>query len=478
MCGVMKRPLDPQQPGGTQIDLHYAVLPALARNKHPDPVFFFAGGPGQSAMQLAGPLSRQMARLSNRRDLVLIDQRGTGRSAPLTCNEPAPNAALQEALEPGRAEAQLQACLASLRKLPHGDLRHYTTWVAMQDADAVREALGAEQINAVGVSYGTRAALDYQRQFPARVRRLVLDGVAPADMRLPQAFAQDNEAALQALLKSCDDAADCKSSYPQLRGALQQLMLRLPQRVMLRHPVTGATETVTLTADAMRAMLLGPLYVPALASTLPLAITQAAQGNYDALLGAGLPLQPNRRGQGMASGMHYSVICSEDVPIDGATATGATGAAGTVAAAAATAKRAASTADAPIFGSFFADRYQRICADWPRGNVPPAFYTLPRASGAALVTSGGIDPVTPPRHGERVMAALGPQARHVVVPNAGHGVLNLGCMRDVLFRFIDAADGAAALKVDTRCAEGIPRPPVFVLPSPAAAAPVLQATRP
>ncbi|MBC7940046.1 MAG: alpha/beta hydrolase, partial [Chitinophagaceae bacterium] len=84
-CGVLARPLDPAQAQGRQIELHYAVLPALARNKKPDPVFFFAGGPGQSAMGLAGTVSRLLARLSNRRDLVLIDQRGTGRSAPLLC---------------------------------------------------------------------------------------------------------------------------------------------------------------------------------------------------------------------------------------------------------------------------------------------------------------------------------------------------------------------------------------------------------
>ncbi|MFY9512582.1 MAG: alpha/beta hydrolase, partial [Rubrivivax sp.] len=82
-CGSLQRPLDPGQPAGTQVDIHFAVLPAVARNKKPDPVFFLAGGPGQSAMDLAGQVSRLLARFSNRRDVVLVDQRGTGRSAPL-----------------------------------------------------------------------------------------------------------------------------------------------------------------------------------------------------------------------------------------------------------------------------------------------------------------------------------------------------------------------------------------------------------
>jgi hypothetical protein len=79
-----------------------------------------------------------------------------------------------------------------------------------------------------------------------------------------------------------------------------------------------------------------------------------------------------------------------------------------------------------------------------------------------LVLSGGADPATPPRHGQRVAVALGPLARHVVVPQAGHGVMAIGCMRDVLFRFIDAETDAAALQVETACIQGIPRPPVFV----------------
>ena len=119
--------------------------------------------------------------------------------------------------------------------------------------------------------------------------------------------------------------------------------------------------------------------------------------------------------------------------------------------------------DAPgaDFGATFAELYRKVCADWPHVDVPPAFYAVPVALSATLVLSGGADPVTPPRHGARVARALGAQALHVVVPQAGHGVMGLLCMRDVLYRFIDAADDALALKVDTACAAGIPRPPAF-----------------
>ncbi|MBE0548452.1 MAG: alpha/beta hydrolase, partial [Rubrivivax sp.] len=101
-CGSVRRPLDPTAPQGAQIDVHFAVLPALARNRKPDPVFFFAGGPGQSAIEIAGSVARLLGRLSNRRDIVLIDQRGTGRSAPLVCDEPSPTQPLAEAVDPAR----------------------------------------------------------------------------------------------------------------------------------------------------------------------------------------------------------------------------------------------------------------------------------------------------------------------------------------------------------------------------------------
>jgi pimeloyl-ACP methyl ester carboxylesterase len=166
LCGTLQRPLDPAAPGGRSITLHYAVLPALSRHKRPDAVFFFAGGPGQSAIDAGrsgGPL---LGRFSNRRDIVLIDQRGTGRSAPLSCDDDAPQRPLRESADPAAVQQALQRCRQALQQLPHGDLRQYTTAIATQDTEAVRQALGLARINLAGASYGTRAALDYLRQFP------------------------------------------------------------------------------------------------------------------------------------------------------------------------------------------------------------------------------------------------------------------------------------------------------------------------
>lgn len=438
LCGSVQRALDPAQPQGVQIEVHYAVLPALARNKKSDPVFLFAGGPGQSAIDLAGPLSRQLARFSNRRDVVLVDQRGTGRSAPLHCDDEAATRPLGESADPKAQTEQLARCRAALQRLPHGDLRQYTTTIAVADIDAVRQALGAERINLVGASYGTRAALEYMRQFPQAVRRVALDGVAPPDMVLPASFAVDTQAAFDAVLASCEADVACRARYPQLRTQWAALLASLPRTVTLAHPVTGQDESLTLTRDMLAGLVRLPLYAPVLASALPEALAQAAHGHFAPLFGLGTALG-GRRDMKLAAGMHFSVVCAEDLPRLGA----------------------ATAAAAKDFGDGFAALYRSVCESWPRGGVPAAFYDVPAASAAVLLLSGGLDPVTPPRHGARVAQALGPKARHVVVPNAGHGVLAVGCMRDVLYRFVDAETDSEALQVDTTCAQAIPRPPAF-----------------
>jgi pimeloyl-ACP methyl ester carboxylesterase len=446
-CASVRRPLDPERPQGPFIDVHYAVLPALARNRKPDPVFFLAGGPGQSAIELAGPVARMLARLSNRRDIVLIDQRGTGRSAPLPCPEALPTDPLADSADPERQAARLARCRSELSLLPHGDLRHYTTRVAMQDVDAVRQSIGATQVDLVGGSYGTRAALEYLRQFPKAVRRIVIDGVAPADMVLPAAFSTDNQAALEGVLRACEEDAACRKAYPALRARWRELLAGLPREVRVTQPVTGTAETIILQRDMLLSLVRSALYLPALASALPLAISQAAAGRYEPLIGLSAATAGRAPGK-IYEGLHFAVVCSEDVP------------------------RLPRVTDQPggDFGDSSVRQYLQICAGWPRAEVPPEFYTIPQAPSATLVLSGGADPATPPRHGARVAAALGPKAHHAVVPQAGHGVMGIGCMRDVLFRFIDADTDALALQVDTACVRGIPRPPVF-MPVAARAAP-------
>jgi pimeloyl-ACP methyl ester carboxylesterase len=438
-CGQLQRALDPAAPQGQQIGLHYAVLPALARNSKSDPVFFVVGGPGQSAIALAGTASRLLARFGMRRDIVLVDQRGTGRSAPLSCGDEAAVLPLRDAVDPASQLQRAIVCLARLQALSHGDLRHYTSSIAAADLDAVRQALGAERINLVAVSYGTRVALEYQRLFPRHVRRVVLDGVAPPDMLLPQASATDAQAAFDALLKACDRDAACRSRHPRLAEQWRALLASLPRELPVVHPHTGRSEPLMLQPEMLQSMLRSALYAPLTASALPAALQEAADGRLGALAALSSALGSRRGADALALGQHFSVICSEDMQLPPAQPT-------------------------PDFGRGLAPLYEAVCAAWPRAALPPGFRDLPPASAAVLLLSGGIDPATPPRHGERVARALGPKSRHEVVPNAGHGLLGVPCVHEAVFRFVDAADDAAALQVDAACARDLPRPPVFVPP--------------
>ena len=446
MCGTLRRPLDPANPGGTQIDLQVAVLPALARQKLPDPVFFFAGGPGQSAIALAGTIERLVTRLGARRDLVLIDQRGTGHSAPLECDTPSQEEGLARAVDRHAMFAALDACRAELQKLPWGDLRFYTTTIAMADADAVRAALGAERVDLVGVSYGTRAALEYLRVYPQHVRRVVIDGVAPPDITLPESFDIDGRAALDKLLRDCAADKACARAHPALADTWQRLLAALPRAVDVDDPLTGRPLHVVMTRDAVSALLHPALYSPAIGALVPHAIEEAAAGRFGVLLALG-----SASGQSptdISEGEHFSVVCAEDAP------------------------RLPALADAAAGGAVPGSEglYRGVCAHWPRGQVPAAFYTIPPSKVPVLLLSGGLDPVTPPRHAERVARALGPQARSVVVANNGHGVSALPCMRDAVFHFVDEPTDAGALAVDMSCAAQLPRPFAFEPPKPPRAA--------
>ncbi len=450
-CGKVSRLLDPARPQGPRIDVHYAVVPAMARNKLPDPVFLLAGGPGQSAIELAGVALNSMgalARLHARRDLVFVDQRGTGRSASLACPE-RPLRSLAEATDPDMQWRELAQCRASLEKLPYiqkpSDLGYFTTTLAMQDLDAVRQALGAQRINLIGVSYGTRAALEYLRQFPQSVRRSVLDGVAPPDMVLPASVGEDNQAALDALWASCGGKSACAQAFPRLAADWAALKASLPKVVTVRHPSTGEAQNLTLTREVLMALLRPALYSPLLSAGLPQAITHAAAGRYEGLVGLATAMALRGR-TGLASGMHFSVICSEDAPRMASSAS------------------ATPAAAAPDFSDDFERQYRRVCADWPRGPVPAAFYQLSASPSPVLLLSGGLDPVTPPRHAERAAKALGENARSVIVPNAGHGVLSVSCMAEPVRDFIAAPTDAQALAVNARCAQQQPRPAAFVAP--------------
>lgn len=440
-CGQVERPLNPAEPQGRKISVHYVLVPAKSRSKLLDPIVLFAGGPGQSATRLAPKMIAGLSGLNNRRDLIFIDQRGTGLTAPLQCPE-ARDLPIAEAMSSAGQQRQLLRCMTELQQLPHGDLRLYTTTVAMQDFDAVRQQLGVQRWNLIGASYGTRAALEYQRQFPQAVRRTLLDGVAPPDQTLPESMSADAQAALDRVFSGCEEDARCAQAYPQLRTRWQQLLQSLPREVSLPHPLTGAPERVTLEREALLRAVRLPLYTPAMSAALPAALHAATQGRFEGLggLASGLGLSGKDR---LFVGMHFSVICAEDgprLPPEGKATTGRD------------------------FGETDARLYRAVCAQWPRAEVPAAFYKISAAQSPVLLLSGGADPVTPPRHGQHVADALGAKALHLVAPNAGHGVMRTACLREPLLRFFNAASDDEALALKADCLERLPRALPFIPP--------------
>jgi len=436
-CGEIQRPLSPDEPNGKQIAVHFIVLPARDKNKVPDPVFLLAGGPGQSAINVASWIQVVFEKLQRRHDLVFVDQRGTGKTAPLECPEPAD---LQGVGDADYGVKHMLQCKVQLEKLPYGDLRFFTTTIAMQDLDAVRAALNYPKINLIGVSYGTRAALEYKRLFPDHVRRAVLDGVVQPDQMLTD---DDLQHALNKLFQDCDQEPRCHKAYPALQQDWKNLLAALPQPAVLTHPRLGNSVKAIVTRNDVLTWVSTILYSPVNTSALPHAIEEAGRGNFNPMLtlsGAGSLQNPGS----IATGMHFSTVCTEE--FDRMTKPG----------------KPQSDND---FGDMHKQEYIKVCQHWPRGTVPPGFYTVPVSVTPVLLLSGGLDPVTPPTHAEKVAAALGPLARQIVLDNSGHGVLQQTCFTDIATKFINAKSDSEAVGVDASCVAQIPRPEVWIAPS-------------
>ncbi len=365
------------------------------------------------------------ARLNDRRDLVLVDQRGTGRSAPLECPRPA---ILDES--PTQMAARMRACLAELET--RADLRQYGTAVAMLDLEDVRAALGYERINLYGGSYGSRAALTYLRQHPDRVRAVVLDGVAPPPWLIGPDVAPDAQRALDLHFARCAREPACAAAFPGLPEAFRALLARLerePATVTVPHPVTAEATTVTLTRSLLASIVRVLSYSSETASLLPLLLHSAHRtGDLKPLAAQALQLEDLLS---LAEGMHMSVLCAEDLPfVDLAAAR----------------QRAAGT----YVGDAFITAYDEVCRFWPRAALPPGDREPVTSAAPVLVLSGEVDPVTPPRNGAAAMQTLR-NAAHVVLPGEAHGIVYRGCVQRLVADFLDR--GATA-GLDTGCIAG------------------------
>jgi len=435
-CGVLSVPENPAAPAGAHIDLHVAVVPALNRRAVAPPLFILAGGPGQAASDLYASTASAFARINRNHDIVLLDQRGTGRSAPLTCRYP--DDWLETADELPRVRQATLDCLGKL-----GDrVRYYTTSVAVGDLDQVRRALNFERIDLYGSSYGTRVAQLYMRRHPDAIHAVILDGVTYPEQAIGPDTPGDGERALDLIVARCKAAADCSGAYPALQQDLDALRRRFGparQTLTLDDPDGG----LPLVLEFDRGLLNGALrflsYNAAEASLLPTLIHQGAAGNLGPLAAQTI-MMGRQIGDQLASGMQNTVICSEDVPrFSGAHIDR---------------QRLALTYQ----GTDQLDALEQICALWPRGPVDADLHDALASDIPTLLLSGEADPVTPPEDAERAARGL-THHRSLVLPGEGHGQAATGCMPRLMADFLDDPVPSA---LDATCLERHRPAPFFV----------------
>lgn len=435
-CGTLKVPENRASRTGRTIDLQVAVLPALRPESAPDPLFILAGGPGQGARSYAPFVRSAFKEVRRSRDVVLVDVRGTGASNPLDCDlgDPLEFLGMEgEALDP-------TPCLKGLK----GDPRFYTSEPIVDDLDDVRAALGYERINLWGGSYGTRAALVYARRHGEHVRSVVLDGAAPFEIELPLHNAWGAQRALNRLLADCTAEPACRAAFPRLGEELREVLARLdraPVHVSLRHPQTNRPVELTISRSAFASGIRGMLYMPTHASLIPYMVHAAALGDFSPM--AALSLQTAAWStETMSLGMTLSVLCAEDVQ-----------------------RISNEEAERAIRGTFLGrseiDTWRQMCSKWPRGPLPAEVDRVRQLPMPALILSGDLDPVTPPRWGEAMKAHF-PKALHVVVPGTGHNTSTTGCVPDLIAQFIEKGSAAG---LDAECVQTVRRPPFVIDPS-------------
>ena len=420
---------------GRTIDLNIVVVPAFDQKNKAEPLFHLEGGPGVAATGSAAFYAGEGKIYRQKHDIVLVDQRGTGKSNPLRAQ--AKNGSPQDHL----LEMYPVEYVKGLRRVleERADLTQYTTSIAMDDLDEVRGWLGYDRINLFGLSYGTRAVMVYMRQHPERVHTATMMGVAPTYLRMPLYHSEAAARAMELLLDECEKDEACHSAFPQIRLDWQNLLSQL-SRAPAQAPYSPDAKSRPINVEIQRDILTERirtwLYARDKAKRIPLIVHQAAQGDFTPFLRDAIgPSIPDL----IADGMYLSVTCAEDVPfIDQA--------------------EASKLNDGNPFGNYRVFQQTRACSLWPQAKISDAYRDPVSSNAPVLILSGQMDPVTPPQRGEEVAKYL-PNSRHVIIPQAGHGMDGLSdqeCVDRLIIEFMDKGDAKA---LDTSCVEKMMPPP-------------------
>jgi len=435
LCGKYEVYEDRAAKTGRRITLNILIVPALTPAPAPDPVFFLAGGPGQGAARIArageDPLMRELRR---ERDLVFIDQRGTGDSKRLGCTDPADRALLQNYFREVFPFETISACRQTLER--SADLKFYTTPLAMADMEEVRAALGYDKINLYGVSYGTLSALEYLRRYSDHVRTAMLAGVVTPAAKLPLQFAKGAQHAMDRLIEDCAADESCRSAFPRLKDDFASLLNAFtdgPVRFALTRPMTKTKQPVSMSRGVFTERLRLMLSDHSSASLVPFLIRRAAQGDW--LPFGQVAVTPTfAPAYTLALGAYLTITCSESVAFTGADEI---------------AEKTAGT----FLGDYRIRRHQLACAEWSRNDIPSDYFLPVESDVPVLMLSGDVDPATPMEFGKVAVARL-TNGRQVLLRNTPHSYTSV-CVRGLVVEFI--AKGSAE-NLDATCAERIRRP--------------------
>jgi len=423
-CTHVRVAEDPRRPNGPRISLRIVVLPATKRPAA-GALFYLEGGPGGAATAAAIRVNDFFAQVQRDRDLVMVDQRGTGGSRRLACPDGYVRGANATAVA-----GYLRRCFARL----DADPRLYTTSVAADDLELVRRTLGYGKIDLFGGSYGATLAQAYARRYPESVRSVVLDGGSLPDVRIYDVSARNAEQALDAQLARCAAAPACARAYPHPRRQLAEVLARPPRRVVLgARTVLLRPDDIAWTVDLLSETVED-------ASLIPSAVDAAAHGDYTTLAVTYADRLGGSNLEALARLVPFWVIlCSEPWAVFDPAATERAG-------------RGSYLVEAAVAR---ARLFRRVCAVVPKGRVPTDAGGRRVVRSPTLLLAGGADPLDPPGN-LRGWRRLFPQGQLVVVPGAGHGTVEYGCAQKLIARFVEHA---SATGLDASCVRHVPLPP-------------------
>ncbi|MDR9767836.1 alpha/beta hydrolase [Shewanella baltica] len=404
-CGFVTVPENPNKPDGKQIQVHYVVLPAVKNVNHEEALLAIAGGPGQSAIDNAAGFDAMLSKVRQQRDILLIDQRGTGRSNLLTCDEGA-QSPLSFDDDNADTLAETQKCLAKI----DADVTQYGSLNAIKDFEAVRQYLGYKKLHIYGISYGTRMAQLYMRLYPAHLATATLDGIVPMQQSVLEIGASIDRG-FDLLFKDCQETTACHAQFPELKAEFDQVAASLAKAPVMENvydPVTGEKTMLTMTRGKFYGSIRMALYQANVRALVPHAIHQAAKHNFQPILGLYSLTIDNA---GMAMGMHASVVCGEDMHR--------------------ITPAMREQAQHSFMGKTMLEGLEATCEVWKVPAVDDSFSEPISSDIPTLLLSGEIDPATPPSWGELAMEKL-TNAKHFVAPYATHGVAYQSCANNLI----------------------------------------------